>query len=419
MHARSLRFVLFPTGTLLIPGALFGCQVAQTQSAPWLTAMTTETHDPYFPIGIGAHAGTDCNVCHGGFDTFKEFDCLNGCHARPDTEPNHAGVTGFAYESASCYSCHPRGTVDGAVNHDEFFPIGADSNHDGVACATCHIDPQDRRNFSCLGGTCHPQAQTDPNHAGVSGYAYASPSCYSCHPKGTAEGAANHDDFFPMGAGSHHAGVACASCHVDPQDYKTFSCVDGGCHPQAQTDPNHSGVVGYVFVSASCYSCHPNGSADGAVNHAAFFPITPSDAHGNVPCATCHADATDHANVTCASATCHASAATGTQHGAVGGYVWSSPSCLRCHADAQVAHVSAHLPFGITSGFKHYKTSCLGCHDAMRTDKPWGADFTPFKCFQTCHNPTEMADTHHDFPSYRPDPPTCVSSGCHRDGRKP
>jgi hypothetical protein len=166
---------------------LLACDGALGGRGRWLTAPTPETHDAYFPIQSGPHA-VDCGTCHGTFDTFVEFDCLHGCHDKSETEQGHQGVTGFEYASAACYSCHPRGTVD----HDQFFPIGASSHHGGIACATCHIDPQDRTKFSCLEGACHPRGETDSHHAEVSGYAYASPSCYSCHRRGTTEGEGDH-----------------------------------------------------------------------------------------------------------------------------------------------------------------------------------------------------------------------------------
>jgi hypothetical protein len=40
--------------------------------------------------------------------------------------------------------------------------------------------------------------------------------------------------------------------------YTVFSCVTG-CHSRASTDSHHSGVNGYRYDSAACYSCHPTG----------------------------------------------------------------------------------------------------------------------------------------------------------------
>jgi hypothetical protein len=70
----------------------------------------------------------------------------------------------------------------------------------------------------------------------------------------------DHTRFFPLGGG--HA-VACATCHVTSSDYATFSCLTGGCHPQATTTSRHSGVAGFHYESSACYSCHPRGTAGG------------------------------------------------------------------------------------------------------------------------------------------------------------
>jgi hypothetical protein len=52
----------------------------------------------------------------------------------------------------------------------------------------------------------------------------------------------------------------CTDCHTNSNDYSVFSCTN--CHLQAQTDPRHSGVRGYVYNSINCYQCHPRGSGD-------------------------------------------------------------------------------------------------------------------------------------------------------------
>lgn len=65
----------------------------------------------YFPIYSGHHAGewSACSDCHPNPASYAVFSCL-GCHG-PDTSNHHGGVSGFRYESAACYSCHPRGVA--------------------------------------------------------------------------------------------------------------------------------------------------------------------------------------------------------------------------------------------------------------------------------------------------------------------
>lgn len=63
-----------------------------------------------FPLS-GPHS-VGCNRCHTTQGSFATFDCL-GCHTRADTDPRHAEVGGYAYESGACYRCHPSGRAEG------------------------------------------------------------------------------------------------------------------------------------------------------------------------------------------------------------------------------------------------------------------------------------------------------------------
>jgi len=289
------------------------------------TALTPETHT-FFPIATGAHAGVDCNVCHGAFDSFKEFDCLT-CHTQPLLEVTHSGMPGYAWENPRCRACHPDGTSN--FDHTLLFPIGAGRSHNGIACATCHTDPANRRVFDCAG--CHTQAATDPWHTGVAGYAWSSPQCYACHPS------SNIPDFphpaFPVGPTAVHKDISCKRCHADQVNLRAIDCL--ACHPATTNS---------------------------------------------------------------------------TAHAAVGGFTSTTAACLRCHGDSQVDRVVAHLPFLIAPAYRHYRESCVRCHPAYRTDKPFAADFGVFDCL-TCH-----ASVHdRQYTSNL----TCVRSGCHPNGRKP
>jgi hypothetical protein len=71
-------------------------------------------HDTnFFPIYSGTHRSrwTSCADCHTAAPTYTQFDCL-GCHPhsdRTETDNHHQGEAGYAYVSAECYRCHPRG----------------------------------------------------------------------------------------------------------------------------------------------------------------------------------------------------------------------------------------------------------------------------------------------------------------------
>jgi hypothetical protein len=65
-----------------------------------------------FPIYSGAHAGkwTTCNDCHTNTSNYSVFSCLNcHAHARTTMDEKHRQVSGYVYESLSCYGCHPTG----------------------------------------------------------------------------------------------------------------------------------------------------------------------------------------------------------------------------------------------------------------------------------------------------------------------
>jgi hypothetical protein len=73
-------------------------------------------HTSFFPIYSGRHAGRwdACGDCHPNAASYADFSCL-GCHPHSDqneTDGHHEGENGYAYNSAACYSCHPRGTAE-------------------------------------------------------------------------------------------------------------------------------------------------------------------------------------------------------------------------------------------------------------------------------------------------------------------
>ena len=134
-----------------------------------------------FPIVSGAHGGIACNECHGDFDTFSKFDCLD-CHIEADVGPAHSGISGYAYENAKCYECHPTGERMTREQHDPIFPLTS-GNHKKVDCAACHVSGFS--SFSCTDCHEHSCSRMDSKHQGeVSGYSCSSPRCYDCHPKG-------------------------------------------------------------------------------------------------------------------------------------------------------------------------------------------------------------------------------------------
>jgi Cytochrome c3 len=73
----------------------------------WMGA--TFSH-PFFPIKQGKHKGFACTDCHVVPTDFSVSSCVD-CHTHnmAETDALHDGVDGYAFNSAACYMCHPKG----------------------------------------------------------------------------------------------------------------------------------------------------------------------------------------------------------------------------------------------------------------------------------------------------------------------
>jgi hypothetical protein len=211
----------------------------------------------------GAHASLACSSCHASDGTSLLFpkpasqqDCV-ACH-QADYNREHAG-SGFP---TTCLSCHNQSswgnaTVDHAALSGGFQLVGA---HTTLACTACHavpgytlLFPKPASQNDCV--TCH-QTQFNSAHGGQ-GYPN---TCAMCHTVSAwTPSTFDHDSqYFPIYSGTHQGRWStCADCHTVPSDFSSFSCLT--CHSQSSTDPNHTGVKGYVYASSACYSCHRNG----------------------------------------------------------------------------------------------------------------------------------------------------------------
>ena len=113
-------------------------------------------------------------------------------------------------------------------------------------CVDCHIDDYN--------------ATTNPNHS-AAGFPTTCDTCHGQADPNWFQGTFNHT-YFPITSG-RHAGADCADCHRNPSNFAVFSCLDAGCHPRSTIDQEHDEEPGYVYDSAACYSCHPNGRPPG------------------------------------------------------------------------------------------------------------------------------------------------------------
>ncbi|MFQ5638095.1 MAG: hypothetical protein ACE5IR_08900, partial [bacterium] len=154
----------------------------------------SKNHDAdFFAIFSGAHqsAWQECAECHISPSTFKVVSCID-CHSHEvsKTDAEHSGINGYTYATENCLVCHPTGEKGEFRDHDNlFFPIFS-GEHAGKwqECLTCHPNPSDRKEFTCIGCHEHNRTKMDEEHLGeVSGYVYENNACYDCHPDGKSE----------------------------------------------------------------------------------------------------------------------------------------------------------------------------------------------------------------------------------------
>src|SRR5947208_2548419 len=228
--------------------ALLACQPgASTLNSP----VTRANHK--FPISAGPHAA-DCNTCHGAFSSFSQFSCFN-CHGheQPLTDMLHVSLTmsaslpdggvAYAYDSASCLSCHATGT---RVPFDHAGTTGS--------CLSCHATGAAFAAFP-VGGV------------GLDGGAFTHP------PIGSADCGACHSTTTWLGAGKAPTNLAsdpsqdvavaelvpsyCAVCHAPPSKalVATWSTNLAGTTPALF----HASLTAAMQPQpASCVDCHAN-----------------------------------------------------------------------------------------------------------------------------------------------------------------
>ena len=93
---------------------------------------------------------------------------------------------------------------------------------------------------------------------------YAQSQSLDCHTVDDWDSDFDHDGrFFPIFSGPHdNEWATCQTCHQNPGNFSTFTCLTCHEHNRADTDNDHDEVSGYAYDSALCYQCHPDGRGD-------------------------------------------------------------------------------------------------------------------------------------------------------------
>nr|HQU73666.1 hypothetical protein [Calditrichia bacterium] len=237
--------------------------VANNFSHDCLQCHSTDAWDPAnfdhsntnFPL-TGAHIPLDCISCHDQGYVNTPSDCFS-CH-EPDftstTDPDHV-ANNFSH---NCLDCHNTNTWDDAdFDHSNTgFPLtGA---HIPLDCIACHDQGYQNTPSDCF--ACHQDNfnnTTNPDHQ-AAGFPT---DCEQCHSTSLWDPSTfDHDNqYFPIYSGQHrNEWNLCSDCHI-ANNYATFECIFCHEHNRNNEDDNHRGVRNYVYESAACYNCHPDG----------------------------------------------------------------------------------------------------------------------------------------------------------------
>ncbi len=427
---------------------LAACGPAPTP-VPANTMLDATTHAPRFPIAAGSkHAlGSDtpaiaCNSCHGAFDTFRKFDCVS-CHAHSNQaalDQAHHGLAGYAYASASCYSCHPHGTAAGtlpsgtvsdparAIDVDALIPsyIGSTissltQQRETLPMPMDHGAPHLASAALSSCGNCHVNAATGPFrpgvlHASLANLGLAQPTqCLDCHstsmPIGfvgptainpvrrPASGEMKHDAVAWTNGAPTQASIVpteCALCHAGPADSTQSwrSGIAGASGPLFHASLSAAGLP----QPSSCVDCHAN------TNPLAVLTSSSAALPANV--------SFDHADPSAVGdcATCHAASAAAAQWASWSGGRHHQPgdatptSCLPCHGDERPTATTGWIGTAYQNSPFDYVTNGLGvshgagqdcavCHTGPGTGS-WGG--TPAQNWLNghfAHGPTTIANT--------------------------
>ena len=330
-----------------------------------------------FPL-TGAHNSADCMQCHANGFEGTSSSCVS-CHTNDfnqATNPNHIQLN-LATDCITCHTTNPGWSPALFPTHQDVYPLNGAHAAIENNCIECHNGDYNNTPNTCVG--CHNsdyQATTDPNHIALQ----FPTDCASCHNENAwTPSTFNHDNqYFPIYSGEHQGEWnQCQECHTNPNDYSQFTCIT--CHMNPETDNDHNGVPGYVYVSTACLACHPTGDADLVFNHnTTAFPLT--GAHTGADCTSCHSNGFQNTSTACID--CHTTdfnQSANPNHTQLG----ISTDCIQCHTTEpgwSPASFANHNSYYVLEGahiavanncvtchngdYNNTPNTCVGCHNA-------------------------------------------------------
>lgn len=251
------------TNRSLVPIAVFSFLVslAFAQSCQSRVAEPFD-HDEFYVIE-GLHVPVSCDGCHtDGFE--GTATTCQGCHEE-DRPESHAGVY-----VGDCSECHTPYGFLGEAPGVEQHPCMTDHDacmalvgpHLGPYCHDCHpnaasFDYTGLDSTSC--SSCHEEDRDGADH-------YPGEDCMPCHLPTKWEDGKEHGLLYgglfyrinyehPSTPKYPEKEAECADCHpTSPKAWTPFTCMSGGCHPQADLETKH--VVAFDYEPNACISCH-------------------------------------------------------------------------------------------------------------------------------------------------------------------
>lgn len=353
-----------------------------------------------FPLS-GAHATTDCALCHTSGYSGTPQECI-ACHEddyNQTVDPDH-GVNSYPSQCTQCHGYDDWVSVSG-FEHNTWTAYNLTGEHVNADCGLCHTDGYSGTPTDCI--ACHladAENADDPVHAAQFGT-----DCSVCHTTmGWSPSSFSHQNFTGYPLSGAHIFLDCAACHAaGDYDNTPDACI--GCH---QDDYDNAGFDHTApGFDDQCQNCHGNvGWTPSTYDHGGDtgFPI--EGAHFLLDCSDCHID-NQYDNTPGDCIFCHQDDWNGTSdpdHEDAG----FPTDCSVCHnfviwGDADFNHDPW---FPIYSGEHNNEwDSCEDCHTT--------GQFPDFTC-AVCHETDDMDDEHSGIGGYSNDPQACLA--CHPDG---
>ena len=183
-----------------------------------------------------------CTACHAGSpDTITSQTCVD-CHTQHDAAFMQKHQEQFG---SDCLVCHDGFDRMHAFNHAQVFPL--DGKHADLPCERCHAE----KKFHGTSGECVACHKEPELHAGFFGQ-----KCQYCHTSQAWQPGLLRQHPFPLNHGADKD-LDCATCHVSV--YQQFTCYACHDHQPEEIQKSHSQAGISAEELPNCAKCHLDG----------------------------------------------------------------------------------------------------------------------------------------------------------------